>query len=103
MQQQQGKPLMTIHEQRKKALKQKEDTLQTVLTTAKTNPKFIKLLIYSLNSLEGFVSPPNREIRVNANIIIRLEGVEILRMITIANVKNDQIVTVSKIFLINSY
>jgi len=52
-------------------MQQKEETLQNVLNTIKSNPKFIKLLTYSLNSLEGFVSPPNREIRVNAKIIIR--------------------------------
>ena len=66
-----GKPLSAIQEQRLRMIKQKEDTLRTVILSAKDNPKFIKLLKYSLNSLEGFVSPPNREIRLNATIIIR--------------------------------
>ena len=66
-----GKPLSAIQEQRLRMIKQKEDTLRTVITSAKDNPKFIKLLKYSLNSLEDFVSPPNREIRLNATIIIR--------------------------------
>lgn len=66
-----GKPLSAIQEQRLRMIKQKEDTFRTVLISAKDNPKFIKLLKYSLNSLEGFVSPPNREIRLNATIIIR--------------------------------
>ena len=61
-----AKPLSSIKEQRLKAMRQKEETISTVLTTAKDNPKFVKLLIYTLNSLEGFVSPPNREIRINA-------------------------------------
>ena len=66
-----GKPLSAIQEQRLRMIKQKEDTLRTVILSAKDNPKFIKLLKYCLNSLEGFVSPPNREIRLNATIIIR--------------------------------
>lgn len=52
-------------------MQQKEETLKNVLNTVKQNPKFIKLLVYSLNSLESFVSPPNRDIKVNAKIIIK--------------------------------
>lgn len=54
-----------------KEMKQKIDTISNVLKSIKQNPKFIKLLIYSMNSLENFVSPPNREIRVNARVIIK--------------------------------
>ena len=86
------KPLLSIHEQRLKMTRQKEETLRTVLTSAKDNPKFIKLLIYSLNSLENFITPPNREIRINASIIIRLEGVGILQTITLKNITNEEIV-----------
>ena len=52
-------------------MQQKEDTLLNVLKSIKQNPKFFKLLVYSMNSLEGFVTFPNREIRVNAKIIIK--------------------------------
>jgi hypothetical protein len=52
-------------------MKQKEDTLQNVLKSIQQNPKFFKLLVYSMNSLESFISPPNREIKVNAKIIIK--------------------------------
>lgn len=65
------KPNTRIAEQRAKMMKKKEDTIQTVLDSARNNPKFIKLLVYSLNSLENFITPPNREIRVNAKIIIK--------------------------------
>lgn len=65
------KPNTRIREQREKQMKKKADTIQTVLDSAKNNPKFIKLLVYSLNSLENFITPPNREIRVNAKIIIK--------------------------------
>mgnify|MGYP000958239776 CR=1 FL=1 len=54
-----------------KEMKQKIDTISNVIKSIKQNPKFIKLLIYSMNSLENFVSPPNREIRVNARVIIK--------------------------------
>jgi hypothetical protein len=65
------KPNTRIREQREAQMKKKQDTIQTVLDSAKKNPKFIKLLQYSLNSLENFITPPNREIRVNAKIIIK--------------------------------
>ncbi len=58
---------------------QKEEQINNVLTTIKSNPKFIKLLFYSLNSLEGFISLPNKEIKLNSRIIISLEGLEILK------------------------
>jgi hypothetical protein len=54
-----------------KEMKQKIDTISNVINSIKNNPKFIKLLIYSMNSLENFVSPPNRDIRLNARVIIK--------------------------------
>jgi hypothetical protein len=63
--------LLNKLDQRNQQMQQKEETLQNVINTIKQNPKFIKLLVYSMNSLESFVSPPNREIRVNAKIIIK--------------------------------
>jgi hypothetical protein len=54
-----------------KEMKQKIDTISSVINSIKNNPKFIKLLIYSMNSLENFVSPPNREIRLNARVVIK--------------------------------
>ena len=74
-------------------MKQKEESIGTMLTTTKNNPNFVKLLIFTLNSLENFVSPPNREIRVNAGVMIRLEGVEILHTIIVKNITKDEIVT----------
>ena len=74
-------------------MKQKEETIGGLLTTTKNNPNFAKLLIFTMNTLENFVSPPNREIRVNASVIIRLEGVGILHTITIKNISKDEIVT----------
>ena len=87
------KTLSKLQEAKLKVMKQKEETIGTMLTTTKNNPNFFKLLIFTLNSLENFVSPPNREIRVNASVMIRLEGVGILHTIIIKNITKDEIVT----------
>jgi hypothetical protein len=65
-----------------------------VVTTIQQNPKFIKLLNYSLNSMDSFVSPPNREIRINAKIIIKLNGIGVLKAISSVNISNEEIVEV---------
>jgi hypothetical protein len=75
---------------------QKEEQINNVLTTIKSNPKFIKLLFYSLNSLEGFISLPNKEIRLNSRIIISLEGLEILKNVGIMNTGNDDVLKVKQ-------
>ena len=86
------KPLTKLQEMNLRALKLKEESISTILTTIKNNQSFAKLLIFTLNSLETFVSPPNREIKINSSIIIRLEGVELLHIISVKNLKNDEIV-----------
>lgn len=58
-------------EMRNKDMQQKITVINDVIKSIRNNPKFIKLLIYSMNSLENFVSPPNRQIRINAKIIIK--------------------------------
>ena len=86
------KPLTKLQEMNLHALKLKEESIGAILTTIKNNQTFAKLLIFTLNSLESFVSPPNREIRTNSNIIIKLEGVELLHIISVKNLNNDDIV-----------
>ena len=86
------RPLTKLQEMNLRSLKLKEESISTILTTIKNNQTFAKLLIFTLNSLETFVSPPNREIRINSNIIIRLEGVELLHIISVKNIKNDEVV-----------
>ena len=78
--------------ERERQLQEKENTIKTVLESAKNRLKFIHLIQYCLNSIEKFISPPNREIRINAKIIIRLEGVGILRAIALVNSSNIPIV-----------
>ena len=75
-------------------MKQKDDQLSNILKTLNSNQRFIKLLIYSLNSLDAFVTPPNREIRINARIIIRMDGVSILKTIGIINITNEEVLYV---------
>ena len=87
-----SKSISKMQESRLKTMKQKEENIGTLLTTTKNNPNFAKLLIFTLNTLENYISPPNREIRVNASVIIRLEGVGILHTTVIKNISKDEIV-----------
>ena len=84
-------------EQRKREkqaeLKKKEDNIQNVLDSAKNNPKFVRLLNYSLNSLDNFITPPNHDIRQNAKIIIEKGGIDILRNIAMKNLDNEEVVS----------
>ena len=73
-------------------LQEKENTIKAVLESAKSRLKFIHLIIYCLYSIEKFISPPNREIRINVKIIIKLEGINILRAISLVNSNNTPIV-----------
>ena len=87
-----NKPLTKLQEMNLRALRIKEESITTILTTIKNNQTFAKLLIFTLNSLETFVSPPNREISTNSGIIIRLGGVELLHLISVKNIRSDEIV-----------
>ena len=77
---------------RNRLLKQKKETLKTVIDTIEKNQKFKKLLLYFLNSLEVFVSPPNREIKQNAKIILDLEGIKTLKTVSMQNIHVEEIV-----------
>ena len=85
------KQLSKIQKINLRSLKQKEESISTLLTTIKSNQKFAKLLIFTLNSLQSFVSPPNKEIRTNSRIIIKQNGVEILHLISEINISKDEI------------
>ena len=56
------KELSKLAQNKQNMMKQKEEQINNVITTLKSNPKFIKLLTFSLNSLDGFITPPNRDI-----------------------------------------
>ena len=87
------KTYAALKAERAKMIKKKEEIINAVLVSAKNNPKFVKMLAYSLNSLENFLKPPVYELRLNAKIIIRLEGVGILRSLALKNVQHEDIVT----------
>jgi hypothetical protein len=46
--------------------------------------------------LEGFISLPNKEIKLNSRIIISLEGLEILKNVGILNTGNDDVLKVNQ-------
>ena len=77
--------------EREKSLKNKEDTINDILNSSKKNPKFIRLVVYSLNSLEAMLTHPNREIRENSKIIIKLDGISIIHKIAMLNISNEEI------------
>ena len=100
------KPLSKVREMNLRSLKLKEESISTLLTTIKSNQKFAKLLIFTLNSLQGFISPPNKEISINASIIIKLDGIEVLHLISVTNINKDEIISLAgdifyKLILIN--
>ena len=77
------------------SMKLKEESITTLLTTIKTNQKFEKLLIFSLNSLQGFLSPPNKDISINSDIILKFGGVEVFHLISVNNIKREEILSLS--------
>ena len=64
----------------------KKKAIMDILTSAKNNPKFAKLLSYSFTSLDKMITPPNSDVRLNAKLIIESGGIEVLRSIALKNV-----------------
>jgi hypothetical protein len=60
-------------------LNTKRKAINDILTSAKNNPKFAKLLSYSFGSLDKMVTPPQSDVRLNAKLTIEQGGVEVLR------------------------
>jgi hypothetical protein len=75
-------------------MQQKEGQIRDCIITLKSNPKFIKLLSFAMNNLEKFISFPNREIKINAHIIIKQDGVIVLKTTSSINIGNEEIVQV---------
>ena len=72
-------------------VKQKKKAITDVLTSAKNNPKFAKLLSYSFTSLDKMITPPNSDARLNAQLVIESGGIEVLRSIALKNPHNEEI------------
>ena len=80
-----------IKKEQEASMKQKQKAINDVLTSAKNNPKFAKLLSYSFTSLEKMITPPNSDARLNAKLIIEGGGIEVLKSIALKNVNNEDI------------
>ena len=74
------------------ALKEKKKrAINDILTSATNNPKFVKLLTYSFNSLDKMITPPGSDVRLNAQLIIECGGIEVLRSLADKNSHNPEI------------
>ena len=80
-----------IKREQEAVIKQKQKAINDVLTSAKNNPKFAKLLSYSFTSLDKMITPPNSDVRLNAKLIIESGGIEVLRSIALKNVHNEEL------------
>ena len=80
-----------IKREQEAMIKQKQKAINDVLTSAKNNPKFAKLLTYSFTSLDKMITPPNSDARLNAKLIIEGGGIEVLRSIALKNVHNEEL------------
>ena len=57
-------------------LQKKEEQIKSILSTAKNNPQFTKLINYSITSLEKLISPDNSDKHINIYSIIKLDGIK---------------------------
>ncbi len=80
-----------IKREQEAVIKQKQKAINDVLTSAKNNPKFAKLLSYSFSSLDKMITPPNSDAKLNAKLIIESGGIEVLKNIVLKNVHNEDL------------
>ena len=73
-------------------LNTKRKAINDILTSAKNNPKFAKLLSYSFGSLDKMVTPPQSDVRLNAKLTIEQGGVEVLRSSAIKNISHEDLI-----------
>ena len=80
-----------IKREQEAVIKQKKKAISDVLTSAKNNPKFAKLLSYSFSTLEKMITPPNSDARLNAKLILEGGGIEVLRATAQKNLHNEEL------------
>ena len=68
----------------------REKSIQNVLDSAQNNPKFTRLLNFSLNSIDNLISPLNREFRLNAKMLIQKGASEILKEVALKNKDKEE-------------
>ena len=80
-----------VKKEKEAQLNSKRKAIRDVLTSAKNNPKFAKLLSYSFTSLDKMITPPQSDCRLNAKLIMEEGGIDVLRQIALKNVHNEDI------------
>jgi len=80
-----------VKREKEAQLNSKRKAINDVLTSAKNNPRFAKLLSYSFTSLDKMITPPQSDARLNAKLIIEQGGLDVLRSIAQKNIHNEEI------------
>ena len=80
-----------VKREKEAQLNSKRKAINDVLTSAKNNPKFAKLLSYSFSSLDKMITPPQSDARLNAKLIIESGGIDVLRSIALKNIHNEDL------------
>ena len=80
-----------VKKEKEAQLNTKRKAINDILTSAKNNPKFAKLLSYSFGSLDKMITPPQSDVRLNAKLIIEQGGIDVLRSIALKNINNEEL------------
>ena len=80
-----------VKKEKEAQLNTKRKAINDILTSAKNNPKFAKLLSYSFGSLDKMITPPQSDYKLNAKLIIEQGGIDVLRSIALKNVHNEDL------------
>ena len=80
-----------LKKEKEAQLNTKRKAINDILTSAKNNPKFAKLLSYSFGSLDKMITPPQSDVRLNAKLIIEQGGIDVLRSIALKNINNEEL------------
>ena len=80
-----------VKKEKEAQLNSKRKAINDVLTSAKNNPKFAKLLSYSFGTLDKMITPPQSDVRLNAKLIIEAGGIDVLRSIALKNIHNEDL------------
>ena len=80
-----------VKKEKEAQLNSKRKAINDILTSAKNNPKFAKLLSYSFGSLDKMITPPQSDVRINAILILEQGGVVVLRSSALKNIHNEEL------------
>ena len=80
-----------VKKEKEAQLNSKRKAINDILTSAKNNPKFAKLLSYSFGSLDKMITPPQSDVRINAILILEQGGVVVLRSTALKNIHNEEL------------